>query len=141
MPVSSSHGRLPFRRTLRFVAVAMWCGVIFAASNQPDLRVSDDDLVDLVLRKLAHLAVFGVLAALLAGALTPRGVPTRGMLLVAWLTTVAYAASDEWHQTFVPGRSGEPRDVMIDAVGAAAGLFLFAAWRRARSMPRQEHSS
>jgi VanZ family protein len=126
---------------LRIVAVAAWCGLIFVASDQPNLRVSDDDLLDLVLRKSAHLAVFGVLAALVAGALAPRGVPARSKLVVAWLTTVAYAASDEWHQTFVPGRSGEPRDVMIDAVGATAGLLLFVAWRRSRSTPRQEHTS
>jgi VanZ family protein len=37
---------------------------------------------------------------------------------------VLYAVSDEVHQTFVAGRHGSPRDVLIDAVGAALGLLV-----------------
>jgi VanZ family protein len=42
----------------------------------------------------------------------------------AWLIAVAYAASDEWHQSFVPSRGAAVGDVMIDAAGATAGLAL-----------------
>lgn len=53
---------------------------------------------------------------------------------VPWLLAVLYAATDEIHQTFVPGRSGRVTDVLIDAAGAAVGV-LVMAWlrRRARS--------
>jgi VanZ family protein len=50
---------------------------------------------------------------------------------------LAYAISDEFHQTFVPGRSGAPRDVAIDLIGITAGLLLLS-WNgrlRARVAP------
>jgi VanZ family protein len=51
---------------------------------------------------------------------------------MAWGVSVLYAASDEWHQTFVPTRVGTPWDVAIDAAGAALGLILAAVWWRRR---------
>ena len=47
----------------------------------------------------------------------------------AFAATIAYACTDEFHQTFVRGRHGSPIDVAIDALGALIGL---AVWRRAR---------
>ena len=43
-----------------------------------------------------------------------------------WLGATAYAATDEFHQLFIEGRSGEVRDVGIDSLGALLGLA--AAW-------------
>ena len=60
----------------------------------------------------------------------------RRAALVAWGATTLYAATDEFHQLFVPGRAGLPTDVLIDATGAALGLLiacsLMAAFRRPR---------
>lgn len=42
----------------------------------------------------------------------------------------AYAATDEYHQLFVPGRSGQVRDVVIDTVGGTLGLGAWLAVRR-----------
>lgn len=129
MPVSSNNAPTPFRRITRFVAVAAWCALIYAASDRPDLRVSGDDLLDLVLRKAAHVAVFGVLLVLVHRALDRRS------LTAAWLATLAYAISDEWHQTFVPGRAGQPSDVAIDMVGASiAATVLLMRDRRHRAL-------
>ena len=48
----------------------------------------------------------------------------RRAALVAWGAATLYAATDEFHQLFVPGRAGLPTDVLIDATGAALGLFV-----------------
>lgn len=143
MPVSSSHAPTPFRHAARFVAVFAWCGLIYAASDRPDLRVSSDDLLDYVLRKAAHMIVFGVLLVLVERAL--RGVagasaPTRTTVVAAWLATFAYACTDEWHQTFVRGRVGHPSDVVIDMVGAsvAGAVVTLLARRRAMQPPATE---
>lgn len=130
MPVSSNHAATPFRRSGRLVAAAAWCGLIFAASHRPDLRVSSDDALDLVLRKGAHLFVFGVLAVLVLRVVSVGSSPAPGELAVAWFVTLAYAASDEWHQTFVRGRAGQASDVAIDMVGASIALALW--WRIGR---------
>ncbi|MEB3204608.1 MAG: VanZ family protein [Candidatus Sericytochromatia bacterium] len=76
-------------------------------------------VVHAVARKLAHFGAFAVLA-LLAVRATGGGRP-----LHAWGLAVAWAILDEWHQSFVPGRSGNARDVMIDAAGAT-----WAMWGR-----------
>lgn len=104
--------------------------LIFAASHRPDLRVSDDDMLDFVLRKAAHLVVFGVLAVLVARLVQDLLHGGTGVLPVSWLATLAYAASDEWHQTFVDGRAGQPSDVAIDMAGATVALVAWHAWRR-----------
>lgn len=109
--------------------------MIFWASHQPDLRVSQDDLVDLITRKAAHMVVFGVLAVLLALALRDERMRWPTALVVAWVATLAYAASDEWHQTFVAGRAGQASDVLIDMVGATAALALLQ--RRMRPAQRR----
>jgi VanZ family protein len=93
----------------------MWAAVIFAFSSIPSLS-SGLGTWDLVLRKLAHMTEFAILAVLLVRA--------TGSYAWAFGLTVAYAASDEVHQLFVRGRHGSPIDVGIDAVGAAIGLAL-----------------
>ena len=79
------------------------------------------------LRKYAHMAEYAALAVPSAlffrELLLPRGVPLPALgcsLVFCFL----YACSDEFHQTFVPGRSGEVRDVFVDMAGVAFGLVL-----------------
>ncbi|MEA2290075.1 MAG: hypothetical protein QOD55_2072, partial [Solirubrobacteraceae bacterium] len=78
----------------RFAPPVALMGVIFFLSAQPDLNSGLGDW-DLVLRKLAHMTVFGVLALLWW-----RALGTRSPLPAA-LITIAYAISDEFHQSFV----------------------------------------
>lgn len=137
MPDSSSPASNPFRRAARIAAVMAWAALIFAASARPDLRVASDDLVDLIVRKAAHVVVFGVLALLVARAVRGEGVGTRSTLIVAWLGTLAYAASDEWHQTWVPGRVGHAGDVAIDMVGASIAVAYLARRWRQQEAPRE----
>jgi len=90
--------------------------VIFALSSIPDLGTGLGTW-DTILRKLAHTTEYAVLGALLVRALRSPW--------LAFALGVAYAASDEFHQTFVRGRHGSPIDVAIDAVGVAVGIVLW----------------
>jgi VanZ family protein len=115
---------------IRWSFVAAWAALIFALSNQPGLAVSDDPAVDLPTRHLAHVAVYGVLTLLLAWALTgPRSPSTRSTLGCAVLA-VLYGISDEWHQTWVPTRHGQPIDLVWDGLGAIAAVIGIAAATR-----------
>jgi VanZ family protein len=92
-------------------------GAIFFFSAQPDLN-SGLGTIDLIGRKLIHFAQNALLAFLWWRVL--RGHMTnRTAALVALLVTSAYAATDEFHQTFVQGRHGSPVDWLIDTAGAA----------------------
>jgi VanZ family protein len=99
--------------------VVAWAALIFALSSIPHLGTGLGTW-DTILRKCAHATEYAVLAALLVRVL--ENVPA------AFVLTVAYAVTDEFHQTFVRGRHGSPYDVLIDAVGALIGLL---AYRRA----------
>jgi len=110
---------MPTSAALRLWApVVFWAAVIFAFSSVPDLGTGLGTW-DLVLRKLAHAVEFAVLGVLLLRALRH--------VLPALTLGIAYAASDELHQVFVPGRRGSVLDVLIDAIGVALGVAL---WRR-----------
>ncbi len=99
----------------RWLPVLVWASVIFAFSSIPSLN-SGLGTWDYVLRKGAHMTEYAILAALLVRA--------TGSYVWAFGLAVAYAGSDEFHQTFVRGRHGSPIDVGIDAVGALIGLAL-----------------
>jgi VanZ family protein len=96
---------------LRALAPLALMALIFALSAQPDLD-SGLGTLDLVLRKLAHAAEYALLTLLWAWALRP---------VTRWNVV---AAADEYHQTFVEGRSGTATDVLIDAVGVTVAIAL-----------------
>lgn len=82
-------------------------------------------------RKAAHLTEYAILAILLSRALVAGKAPLDGKTAVLVLTGAAlYAASDEFHQSFVPSRGASLHDVGIDATGATLGLIIFWWFRR-----------
>jgi VanZ family protein len=97
-------------------------GVIFFLSAQPDLN-SGLGVWDTIGRKLVHMASYGLLWWLWYRALGLRS-PAA-----AFAITLAYAVTDEYHQTFVEGRHGSPIDVLIDAAGMATAVALHARRR------------
>lgn len=90
-------------------------------------------------RKWAHLYIYLVLGVLCAAEahlflpVSPFRPPVQRFCLPAGFCAAA-AAADEFHQLFVPGRSGEVRDVGVDCLGALAGILLFTfavyGWRQ-----------
>jgi VanZ family protein len=104
-------------------------GLIYFLSAQPDLN-SGLGLVDEIGRKLVHMAEYALLWWLWCRALGFR----RPVL--AAVITLAYAATDEFHQTFVHGRVGSPIDWLIDGAGVALAWALTTAWARRRVASR-----
>ena len=81
----------------------------------------------MVLRKIAHLTEYGILTFLLIRAFVKSCPAMVRARIVVWcgLLSVAYAISDEFHQSFVPGRGPSAGDVVIDACGVAICLLIF----------------
>jgi VanZ family protein len=115
-------------RAVRWAAALAWMGVIFFLSAQPDLPHPSSGWLDMVLSCGAHFVLFGVLALLLAWAL---GHGRRGVLVALGLACL-YALSDEFHQSFVPGRVADPIDLACDGAGAGIALAAWAWLRRRR---------
>jgi VanZ family protein len=146
---------LKFRAFLKYWLPALiWMALIFSASSDTNSfahssriiapllhwlfpQMPDDTLYLIVLfvRKCAHLTEYAVFALLLWRALRkpvkndPRPWIWREARL-ALLIVALYAASDEFHQSFVPTRTGLVSDVFVDTAGGAAGLLALWAFGR-----------
>lgn len=163
------------RPATRWTAVLAWAVLIFTLSAQPATQSSGlsgrivlairdlsggalpggvDAVLEMVVRKGAHMFEYAVLGALLVWAWRawparvsrsgggevdaagePVGVPagvSAGNVVWPFLLAVVYAVSDEVHQLFVQGRSGQLSDVLVDATGAALGVALATLWVRSR---------
>lgn len=135
-------------KILSWAIVVLWMGLIFYLSHQP-ATASDQlsgSIVDVVLqtferllpfihldwpgfhhivRKGAHLIAYLILGIFVLHALRQTKLLTWRRLMSALVICVCYAMSDEIHQLFIPGRSGEVKDVLIDSVGATIGITLY----------------
>jgi len=135
-----------------WVPLLIWLGVIFAGSTsvmsaehtsryivpfllwlKPGMSPKAIWTILVVIRKCAHVIEYTVLALLLWRAL--RSVPTlRTRSFVVFCAVLLgcafFAASDEFHQTFVKGRTPSVRDVLLDVGGAFLGLLIGATFAR-----------
>jgi VanZ family protein len=86
------------------------------------------------LRKTGHFVGYGMLGILLLRGWWATLGRVQGLLLrailLSWLGTTLVAAMDEWHQSFIPSRTGTIRDVGLDT--AASVVFLVVAYLRLR---------
>ena len=150
-------------RILKFIPAVIWMAVIYWLSDRPaDMSTEQSEgltrqlvrfyamAVDMpenrqlllvarlepYIRKLAHMTEYAVLFLLLYLALRQFAGIRLKAAFAALVICAAYAALDEWHQTFVYGRSGKPGDVAIDTAGALAAFVLLALVTRIRASRR-----
>lgn len=123
-------------RIKKWVLVVIWMVIIFMFSSQnSDQSSKNNEFIvyilnllgldvnsifngnaDFIIRKLAHFTEYFILYFLLFNALK-EDLYFKPSLLTAFIITFLYAASDEFHQRFVPGRGPSFRDVLIDTSG------------------------
>lgn len=107
----------------------MVMAVIFVASATPGEDLPNGGRFDLLLKKGGHFLGYALLGAACVRGLAWRRGPAIRDVGMALLMALFYAASDELHQGFTPGRTPAVSDVLLDGVGAAVGV---AAWARRR---------
>jgi VanZ family protein len=108
----------------------------------PQISFATLNAIQFGIRKLGHLTEYAILAMLLWRALrsgTRWQMKMSILFLVAALACAIFAASDEFHQSFVPSRTPSPHDVMIDICGAFLGLAV--CWMFARRESAQAFAS
>lgn len=94
----------------------------------------DASVLTFIVRKTAHFteyAILGVLFYFFYRQILPQKNGLR-LFVLAILSSFLYACTDEIHQLFVPGRSGQFTDVLVDTLGAFCGCLLLLAIRRLR---------
>ena len=82
--------------------------------------------VDYMVRKTAHYLEYALFAFLICGCLRVGDWKRMRAYLLPWGIATVYAASDELHQRFVPGRNGCVSDVCLDSFGAISGVLVYA---------------
>jgi VanZ family protein len=115
---------------IRWVPPILWMAAIFLVSGQSHPEVVPASLQNHVGHGVAYavLAVLWLRALLASGQMAWRSAAAR-----AFVVAVAYGATDELHQWFVPDRTAAVDDWVADVAGAALGLALAFAWRRMRA--------
>ncbi len=143
-------------RVLLWAAVIVLMAVIFSFSAQPadESSATSSPFVDLymrlvhpeadslspeeqfelresasfIVRKTAHFTIYALLGLMSAAAVTATFSGSGGRRLwLPFLIGALYAVSDEFHQSFVPGRSCELRDMAVDSAGVLLGVLLLAS--------------
>ena len=144
------------KKTIFAVLLVLWMGFIFSMSSenaekssntsgqtirvvlsavpgfeeQPEeVKVNIIEKLQFIVRKSAHFIGYMILGILASGLILYYGNINKKYLL-AFLICVIYAISDEIHQLFVPGRSGQVRDVLIDSAGSLLGIILVMAFEK-----------
>ncbi len=140
------------KKTILWILVILWATTIFCFSAQPATqsdkastgftkkivrildvadKLSEQEIENIaenlnhLVRKSAHFCAYALLSILIYLLLKEYGFKTTHAMIFAVTLSGLYACSDEFHQTFVKGRSGEIRDVGIDTLGAFFGVAVF----------------
>jgi VanZ family protein len=110
---------------LLWLPVVVYMAAIFYASSIPDPPVPSA-VPDVDLHAAAYFGLMLLVVRAVSGATWAR--VTIGAIAIAWCITVAYGATDEWHQMYVPNRHSEFRDLQADAIGAFIAGIALKAW-------------
>ena len=114
-----------------------WMNLVFGFSAQDSTESSSlsqmiaswfsDDIIvqqklEPIIRKIAHFSEYGLGGALFFSLFSTFNIKERKRMLFAGLLGFTYAVTDEFHQLFVPGRTGKIVDVYIDSLGVITGI-------------------
>ena len=128
------------KRLLNIIILIIWMSFIFVMSsfdaedsgNQSGMIVSlltrfinigNLNFLSVFIRKLAHFTEYFVLGLLSLNCI--KDYSLKREILYSIIFTIVYAITDEFHQTFVPGRAGLFTDVLIDSFGAIVGIIIY----------------
>lgn len=126
-----------------YAALILWALVIFTLSSEGSDTSSgrsgaivetvqswgvagDTDFMTFLVRKSAHIIAYFILGLLAYNVIRLYSWPMRRAILASAAIVLLYAISDEFHQSFVPGRSAEVRDVLIDTTAGVVGIGIYA---------------
>ncbi len=109
--------------------LAEWLVKVFSNvfnRDMSDVQIAESaQVLDPIIRKFAHMTEYTLLSVSLVFGFV-KGTKFRDyrIYVIPGVVSLLYAITDEVHQLFVPGRSGELRDVLIDCIGAMIGILL-----------------
>ena len=108
-------------------------------NNNKDDKVLKVKKIEPIIRKLAHFSLYTIVGILLMSLVSTYNLSKKNKFIICMCLGCLYACSDEIHQTFVKGRSGQVLDVLIDTLGVFIGALIinycFNLYRIKRKSP------
>ena len=92
--------------------------------NSNSITLEQISLIETVIRKIAHFSIYTLGGILIFSSVNLHNIKPKNKVLISWTIGTVYAITDEIHQLFVLGRSGEIRDVCIDSLGVITGIII-----------------
>ena len=151
--------KLYIKRIIFLILIIIWMGLIFSLSAQTatdsgdlsggiidkilnlfgkelaDFDINEIDFMQFIIRKCAHMCIYVILSVLVTIELLMYSI--KKQYILSCIISVCYAISDEIHQYFVPGRSCEVRDVLIDTFGVIIGMLIVKFGRKLADKTKQ----
>lgn len=107
--------------------------------QEPNKTILKEQILTPIVRKGAHFSIYTMLGILTINfAKTFKNKKEYQLIIYSLIFCMFYASTDEFHQYFVPGRSAEIRDVLIDSLGALTGILLIVIIRKIIKKIRKE---
>ena len=107
--------------------------------QEPNKTILKEQILTPIVRKGAHFSIYTMLGILTINfAKTFKNKKEYQLIIYSLIFCMFYASTDEFHQYFVPGRSAEIRDVLIDSLGALTGILLIVIIRKIIKEIRKE---
>ena len=154
------------KKIIKIFLIVLWMMFIFHMSDQPAIvsagqsgrlinmlinmpvigsvvsPILTSSIGEFVIRKSAHMFLYFILAILTFKLVYRKEKDFNKKviikkLLISLVVVFIYACTDEFHQLFIPGRSGEFRDVMVDTVGGCIGLCIMWIYTKIRCVEKQ----
>ncbi|MGM9877840.1 MAG: VanZ family protein [Bacilli bacterium] len=88
------------------------------------------DIVEVPIRKLAHIIEYFILTILVSLFVNSYKISIKNVVYITFVICILYSCSDEIHQLFVSDRSGQITDVLIDSIGISIWLIMFYLYKR-----------
>lgn len=109
----------------RWAPAILWGTIILVATSLPGWALSSAPVIP-GLDKVVHGGMYGVLGVFVARGMGARGMGARSgwAWIVAGVVVAGFAAADEWHQQWIPGRGADALDWVADVAGATLGASL-----------------
>ena len=137
-------------KVIYFLLVLTWMIVIFKFSNEPaevsgntslnvtrvivelvenketpeEQRIEKINQLDPIIRKIAHFALFAIGGFIIMLFINTYDTKQNKKIIISVIIGIIYACTDEIHQIFIPGRSGQITDVIIDSFGIIVGTYI-----------------
>lgn len=139
--------KINYKKVITITLILIWMCIVFKFSSQQSTEssqlsggitkailnffnvlegktIEQQSQIETIVRKLAHYLIYTVGGILILSHVNLYKISANKKVIVSQLVGTLYATTDETHQLFVPGRSGEIRDVCLDSLGVITGIII-----------------